>query len=77
MHVNMSSEDRCIEGFQALNRVPNWRLTVVDCEMYQLKKREEEEHFALEIIIHKIVSRLAKQTILRKRRADQSLALRI
>lgn len=56
MHVNMSSEDRCIEGFQALNRVPNWRLTVVDCEMDQLKKREEEEHFALEIIIHKIVS---------------------
>lgn len=53
MHVNTSREDRCI---QALNQVLNWRLTVVDCEMDQLKKREEEGHFSLEIIIHKIVS---------------------
>ena len=74
MHMNTAREDRCI---QALNQVPNWRLNVVDCEMDQLKKREEEGHFSLEIIIHKIVSRLAKQTILRKRRADESLALRI
>lgn len=56
MHMNTSSEDRCIQAFQALNQVPNWRLTVVDCEMDQLKKREEEGHFALEITIPKTVS---------------------
>ena len=69
MRVNMSCADRGVRAFQALNQVPNWRLTVVDSEMGQLKKKKEEGPFPLEISIHKIISQLAKQIILKIGRA--------
>lgn len=49
----------------------------MDCEMGQLKKKKEEGPFPLEISIHKRISQLAKQIILRKQRAGQSFGLRI